>query len=270
MLLEGERRALVERYANGLRVELTVPAVISRLYAAIRQLPNITLHTNRLSPKRGKALRDCLNTARSPERLLFEELPEAFGLPSLLTNAAEEGWVEAFASAMRESMGELMDFAPKTRTFCRDALLDACGLPSGTSGWHAFVERAAFLDKRIRRGVIVPVLERAVRAESNEDRRLEGILGIVKDRAFARWSDADIETFRDAAQGFGEQFKRAWDEYGSSFLNSDEQQRKEQVRKQLSYKLQEIQGNASPRVLAEALRELLREVESINVKGNNS
>ena len=270
VLLEGERRALVERYANGLRVELTVPAVISRLYAAIRQLPNITLHTNRLSPKRGKALRDCLNTARSPERLLFEELPEAFGLPSLLTNAAEEGWVEAFASAMRESMGELMDFAPKTRTFCRDALLDACGLPSGTSGWHAFVERAAFLDKRIRRGVIVPVLERAVRAESNEDRRLEGILGIVKDRAFARWSDADIETFRDAAQGFGEQFKRAWDEYGSSFLNSDEQQRKEQVRKQLSYKLQEIQGNASPRVLAEALRELLREVESINVKGNNS
>ena len=93
---------------------------------------------------------------------------------------------------------------------------------------------------------------------------------MVKDRAFARWSDADIETFKDAAQGFGEQFKRAWDEYGSSFLNSDEQQRKEQLRKQLSNKLQEIQGNSSPRVLAEALRELLREVESTNIKENNS
>lgn len=270
VLLEGERRALVERYANGLRVKPTVPAVISRLYAAIRQLPNITLHTSKLSPNRGKALRDCLNTARSPERLLFEKLPEAFALPSLLTNTAEEGWVDDFASAMRESMGELVDFAPKTRTFCRDALLDACGLPSGATGWHAFVERAAFLAKWIQRGAIAPVLERAIRAESNEDHRLEGILGIVKDRAFARWSDEDIETFTDAAQGFGEQFKRAWDEYGSSFLNSDEQQRKEQVRKQLSYKLQEIQGNASPRVLAEALRELLREVESTNIKGNNS
>lgn len=268
--LEGERLALVERYANGLRVEATVPAVISRLYAAIRQLPPITLHTNRLSSKRGKALRDCLRTARSPERLLFEELPEAFGLPSLLTNTEDAGWVEAFASAMRESMAELVDFVPKTRTFCRDALLDACGLPFGASGWHAFVERAAFLAIRIRRDAIAPVLDRAIRAESNEDRRLEGILGIVKDRAFARWSDVDIETFRDAAQGFGEQFKRAWDEYGSSFLNSDEQQRKEQVLKQLSYKLQEIQGNTSPRVLAEALRELLWEVESINVKGNNS
>lgn len=269
--LEGERRALVERYAKGLRVEPTVPAVVSRLYAAIRQLPHITLHTNRLSPKLGKALRDCLRTARYPERLLFEELPKAFGLPSLLTNPGDAGWVDAFASAMRESMGELMDFAPKTRTFCRDALLDACGLPSGASGWHAFVERAAFLAKRIRRGVIVSVLERAVRAESSEDRRLEGILGIVKDRAFARWSDEDIETFKDAAQVFGEQFKRAWDEYGPFFLNSDEQQRKEQVRKQLSYKLQEIQGNTSPRVLAEALRELLWEVERSNIiKGNNS
>lgn len=268
--LEGERRVLVERYANGLHVAPTVPAVISRLYAAVRQLPHITLHTNKLSPERGMALRDCLRTARSPERLLFEELPEAFGLPSLLKTVTETGWVESFAAAMRESMGELMDFAPKTRTFCRDALLDACGLPSGTFGWHAFVERAAFLSKRIRQGVIAPLLERAVRAESNEDRRLEGILGMVNDHAFALWSDADIETFKDAAQGFGEQFMRAWDEYGSSFLNSDEQQHKEQVRKQLSYKLQEIQGNTSPRVLAEALRELLREVESINVKGNNS
>ena len=268
--LEGERRALVERYANGLHVAPTVPAVISRLYAAIRQLPHITLHTSELSPKRGKALRDCLRTARSPERLLFEELPEAFGLPSLLTNAEDAGWVDAFASAMRESMGELVDFAPKTRTFCRDTLLDACDLPSGDSGWHAFVERATFLAKWIQRGAIAPVLERAIRAESSEERRLEGILGIVKDRAFDRWSDADIETFRDGAQGFGEQFKRAWDEYGSSFLNSDEQQRKEQVRKQLSNKLQEIQGNSSPRALAEALRELLREVESTNIKGNNS
>ena len=268
--LEGERRVLVERYANGLRVEPTVPAVISRLYAAIRQLPHITLHTNRLSPKRGKALRDCLRNARSPERLLFEELPEAFGLPSLLTNAEDAGWVDAFASAMRESMGELVDFAPNTRTFCRDTLLDACSLPTGATGWHAFVERAAFLTKWIQRGAIAPVLERAIRAESNEDRRLEGILGIVKDRMFACWSDADIKTFKDAAQVFGEQFKRAWDEYGSSFLNSNEQKCKEQVRNQLSYKLQEIQGNASPRVLAEALRELLREVESTNIKGNNS
>lgn len=264
--LEGERRALVVRYAAGLHVAATVPAVVSRLYAAIRQLPPLTQQTSKLNPRRGKALRDRFRTARSPERLLFEELPEAFGLPSLLAGGAERQEAAAFAAAMRESMGELMDFAPRTRARCRDVFLHACGLPSGDSGWHGFVERAEFLARRIRRGAITPVLERASRAESNEDHRLEGVLGIVYGRAFERWSDTDVAAFMDAAQGMGEQFRRAWEDYGSAFLNSEEQKLKERIRVQLAEKLAEIQADTSPRVMAEALRELLRDVESDHIR----
>ena len=259
--LEGERRLLIERYAAGLRVEATVPAVVSRLYTAIRQLPPITHGTADLSPKRGKALRDRFRTARSPERLLFEDLPEAFGLPSLMTGAPEGG-AEAFAAAMRESRGELMDFAPRTRVRCRDTFLHACGLPSGDSGWYTFVERASFLATRVRREALTPLLECASRRESNEDSRLESILGIVRGRAFERWSDADIAAFTDAARGMGELFRRAWESYGSAFLNDEEQKSKERVRAQLAAHLAEVRGQTSSHVLAEALRDLLRDVEN--------
>lgn len=258
--LEGERLAIVERYAAGLRVEATVPAVVARLYAAIRQLPPITQRTAKLASGRGKALRDCFRSARSPERLLFEELPHAFGLPSLLTETTEGG-AENFAAAMRESMEELVDFAPQTRARCRDDFLRACGLPSGEAGWYCFVERAAFLSKRIRRGPLAPVLDRACRTESNEDNRLEGILGVVYGRAFERWDDADVSAIKEVALGMGEQFRRAWDDFGTAFLNSEEQKNKEKLRTLLAAQLKGVQKQASPRVLAEALRELLREVE---------
>lgn len=166
-------------------------------------------------------------------------------------------------------MGELMEFAPRTRARCRDELLCACGLPGGDSGWHGFVERAAFLARRVRRGALAPVLERACRTESNEDSRLEGILSIVYGRAFERWNDADIAAFKDAALGTGEQFRRAWEDFGTAFLNSAEQESKEHIRTLLATKLQEVQKQASPRILAEALRELLREVEGMVDKGNN-
>ena len=265
--LEGERQAIIERYAAGLHVEATVPAVVARLYAAIRQLPSITHHTTKLSAGRGKALRDCFRSARSPERLLFEELPEAFGLPSLL-KATSEGDAERFAAAIRESMGELMDFAPRTRARCRDELLCACGLPGGEPGWHGFVERALFLAKRVRHSSLAPVLERACRAESNEDKRLEGILGLVYGRAFERWNDTDIAAFKDAALGMGEQFRRAWEDFGTAFLTSEEQKSKEHLCTLLSAQLKEVQTQTSPRVLAEALREMLRQVESKADRGN--
>lgn len=258
--LTGERRALVERYAAGLHVEATVPAVVSRLYAAIRQLPDITLNSNALDPRRGKALRDCFRTARSPERLLFEELPAAFGIPSLLTSPTE-GATEFFAAAMRESMGELLDYAPQVRVRCRDAFLHACGLAAGPSGWHAFVERAAFLSKRVRRGAIVPILDRAGRMEANPNSHLEGILGLIYGRAFDRWSDADVAAFDGAARGMGEQFRRAWESYGSAFLDREEQQAKERLGKQLAAHLSNLRGTYSSRVLAEALRDMLRDLE---------
>ena len=110
------------------------------------------------------------------------------------------------------------------------------------------------------------MLERASRAESNEDHRLEGVLGIVYGRAFERWSDTDVAAFMDAAQGMGEQFRRAWEDYGSAFLNSEEQKLKERIRVQLAEKLAEIQADTSPRVMAEALRELLRDVESDHIR----
>ena len=110
------------------------------------------------------------------------------------------------------------------------------------------------------------MLERASRAESNEDHRLEGVLGIVYGRAFERWSDTDVVAFMDTAQGMGEQFRRAWEDYGSAFLSSEEQKHKERIRAQLAAKLAEIQADTSPRVMAEALRELLRDVESNHIR----
>lgn len=160
-------------------------------------------------------------------------------------------------------MSELVDYAPRARERCRDVFLHACGLPKGTVGWHTFVERAGFLAKRVRHGVIVPVLDRASLTEMDEDRRLEAVLGRICGRPFERWSDADVAAFADMAQGAGEQFRRAWEDYGSIFLDAEEQKAKERLENELNMQFSALRGKYSSRVLAEALRGMLRSLEEI-------
>lgn len=255
--LTGERKALVERYAAGLHVEATVPAVVAKLYTAFRYLPAITRNTTKLHSKRGKALRDCFLEARSPEKLLFEELPRAFGLASLLT---DEGNAEELVTAIRESMIELTGYANAVQCECRDALLSACGLPMGIDGWNILVERAKFLSSREHHADFLNHLQWL--ANVNSDRTIEKFLGLLSNRSFERWGDSDVTTFKIAAQGFGELFCRSWQDYGTSFLNKEEQYCKEQVCKSLSPILLQALKYTSSRAIVEALRELLKEVES--------
>lgn len=254
--LTSERKKLVEHYAAGLHVESTVPAVVSKLFAAFGQLPAITKNSTML-PKRGKVLRDCFFTARSPEKLLFEDLPLAFGIPSLLT---DEGKAEDLVQAIRESMIELTGYADVVRCDCRDVLLSACGLPAGTVGWNNLVERAEFLSQRRYQAGFSSHLQWLAHASS--DRAVEAFLGHLSQRSFERWGDSDVAAFKIAAKGFGEQFCRAWQDYGTVFLNKEEQSSKEHVHDALSQVLAQVRGSMSSRVVAEALRELLKEVES--------
>ena len=268
--LKGERLKLVERYASGLNVEPTVPAVVGSLYKALNQLPALTRHTEHLTPNRGKALRDAFTRARFPEKLLFEELPLALGLPSLLSST-NFGRADDLAQAIRESMTELVRYTPSVLKQCRDVWLKHCGLAQGESGWHAFKERAIFLSGTMPLDSAdqLSQLLRYVEREGTEAQMIRS-LAIIRGRSFEQWTDSDVSAFPQYARATGEQFRRAWEKYGSTYLTQEEVRSKNEICTSLNSQIALLKKSYSSHVLCEALRELLRQVEDLNEGGGRA
>lgn len=257
--LSGERKILVERYAAGLHVEAAAPAVAASLYAALRQLPELTVYAEDLRPQRGKAFIRALRAASAPEKLLFQDLPLAFGIMPLLADGAG-GEADALTAALRESMIELVNHAAKTRSACRDYFLRACGLSMGGAGFELWLARAGFLAQKNYNPALAPLLDRALRADEDTNKTLEGILSLLGGRPFMRWRAADRAAFERKAASMGEEFRRAFEIYGMSFLDAEEQAAAAALCHKLSSQIQDI--GCSRQVIMESLRNLLRRLEA--------
>ncbi|MEA1980275.1 MAG: hypothetical protein U9N54_04805 [candidate division Zixibacteria bacterium] len=88
-------------------------------------------------------------------------------------------------------------------------------------------------------------------------------LSLVANRPFEQWTDMDVERFPDLADGIGDLFQQAWQNYGDSGpdLTAKELEQKKQFRKEIKPHLDQISKNHSPKALAAVLRELLTEIE---------
>ena len=89
---------VVQRLARGLQTKPTAMPVVRELIRRLKSLPEHAWRTQRLAGTT-LATRHAIEVARSPERLLFQELPAVFGL----TPFAEDDW--SVGSALR--VGEL-------------------------------------------------------------------------------------------------------------------------------------------------------------------
>lgn len=111
--VEGLRASIFDQYTKALfadRKKRTVIELIRPLASFIRDLPEFTQKTRSslLSPK-AQAVRNAFNLAKSPERLLFEDLPKALGFDDLnqVARSATNRNVESFAVELQESLREL-------------------------------------------------------------------------------------------------------------------------------------------------------------------
>jgi hypothetical protein len=107
-------------------------------------------------------------------------------------------------------------------------------LPVGDEGWSELGRRASWMAPRINHQVLTPFLNRINNGIEGKH-SAQPALSLVANRPFEQWTDMDVERFPGLADGIGDLFQQAWQNYGDSGpdLTAKELQQKERLRKKI-------------------------------------
>lgn len=256
--IEGPRVAILERFGHGLGVQAAAMPVVRALIHNLKTLPEHAWRTQRL-PAEVLAVRRTIETARSPERLLFRDLPEALGLPPF-DEVVDDGQVRLYFDQLNAALQVLTNATPKLRDQARDQFLTACALPTGDEGWQAFLALAGELLPRASNPTLLPLFRRA--AETPDTRSaLESVLALIANRPLRTWTDLDTDRFHDQAQYLGELIRIERNGSVPAIdLPPEKRQRSQEVAADLQRYLEELEDD--PQILEVALRLLTQEIRS--------
>jgi hypothetical protein len=201
----GRLAQVVARFAKGLGTEEAVMPVVRDLVRRFRSLPEHTWKTQKLSA-RARGLRQAIDGARSPEQLLFQQMPEALGLPPFTSTEMSPALADTFFARLNESMSELAEDLPRLQSWARDHFLRASGLPDGEAGWGQFIGLAQEMAPRTANPNLGPLLTRAAEADDPLS-GLENVLALIANRPLRTWSDMDAERYASQAQFWGQLFQ---------------------------------------------------------------
>lgn len=203
--LTGARQAVIERLARGLNVEPAVLPVVRALLRMVRSLPEHTWRTRQLPPEVIQ-VREACATARAPERFLFYDLPVALAEMPFGDTEDDPERIARFFDRLNWALTELGQATPRLIAESRDALLQACGLPVGMSGWRRLREIARQLNGVTNVPMLEPFLRR-LNSEQDDATTVESVLALVANRPPRAWTDADVDRFRIQATVIGERFR---------------------------------------------------------------
>jgi hypothetical protein len=202
----GPRAEVVGRLARGLGVAPAALPVVRDLIRRLKTLPDHVWRTTRLSPPT-LAVRQAVEGARSPESLLFHDLPLALGVAPFPAESDGAPPTDDFFDRLNAALQELADRMPRTLAESRDALLGACGLPASEAGWAQFRVEAAELAPRVGNPQLAPLLRRATDA-ADEAAALESVLAYVGGRPPRTWTDHDLTRYGEQVAALGELYRR--------------------------------------------------------------
>ena len=264
--IAGARKAVVERIADGLNVNPSIVQVIRSLVRMVKSLPDHAWRTKRLSAK-VLAVREAFNQAKSPEKLLFYDLPKALGLPDFSGTDEDLSHVEQFFNELNNVIQEWSKATSSVIEQARDTLLNSCGLQSGLDGWNQLKVNSAKLEKVVTHPSLLPFLKRVV-MDGDDQTILESALAFVADRPPRSWTDADIDRFPSLAGNIGQLFIQAM-QTTSAFdsqhleLTSDEYKQSQVILGSIKdYLKQEYRQKVSNHIIKAVIMNLLRELES--------
>ncbi len=262
--ISGPRKAIIERLAKGLGTNPSAMPVVRDLIRRLKSLPEYTWRTHKLSKKTLQA-REAIDHARSPETLLFHDLPEAFGLkPFVDSEEIDETEIQRFFGHLNGALQELNDAMPVLLAQARDQLLDAFRLQHGEEGWYQFLTIARQLAPKVEQAPLAPLLRRAAEANSVES-ALESALAYAANRPPRSWTDRDQESFEGNISSIGNQFVRAYNNHYLDIGLTDQQRKEsEKLAASLDVHLSGLKGQAEPLVIQAALHKLLQEYQAKN------
>lgn len=246
---QGVRRDILVRVAQRWNVEAKTVSVVRYLVQRLRALPEHAKRTRHLSPN-ALAVRDAVMQARSPEILLFRDIPDAIGVEPTGHQ------IEQFVQVLESCLQEMEEVTPRTIAWARDELLQACGLPVGESGWQTLCQQAELLRDRVAHPLLRPLLARAT--QGSTEVALESVLAYVAGRPPRVWSDAEVERFPEMVRPLGHAFREAQSAILHEVpLSEDERQQLHDLLAQIK---QTIPSGTAPHVLRHALKQLMQEV----------
>lgn len=186
--------------------EVSVLTAIRPLIAFVHQLPRHTLLTTSLS-KGAIAMREALLTAREPQPLLLERLPEAVGFGQIGVDDA--GRVPLYIGALKRCLLELQDAYNGLLGTIASWLKDALLLPNSLADARSEVGRRA---RVIRDWVADPVLRPFVIRLSDvslPDREwLESVAAVAVHKPPKAWNDTDLAQYGVSLQDLAGRFRR--------------------------------------------------------------
>jgi len=262
----GNQAAVIARIARGLNTPPTVMAVVRSLVRQIRSLPEYAWKTQHLS-KEAIGLRKAIETAHSPEKLLFLDLPQALLLEPIAGDRLDEQALEKFFNRLNLILSELATATPKRREWARDTLLEACALPTGIEGWQMFIDIAREMNGKIHHPTLAPLVKRTAEA-ADAATALDSALGLLANRPMRAWTDVDVNRFPAQASSLGQIFVSERNGFLPGVtLTHEEKQRSEKITSLLQEQLQ--QYDEDPKILLAALQSLLDHFKSENPSYNN-
>ena len=255
----GLQGAIVERMARGLNVPPFVMPVARALITRLKALPEHAWRTQRL-PAEALAVRRAVDLARSPERFLFQELPEALEMMPFTGSNFEPQIFQDFFERLNQALDALSNATPRLLEWARDTWLAACAFPTGEEGWNAFRQQAQRSVARVTHPQLIPLVKRTT--ETPDSRAaLESVLAYVANRPLRSWTDADSERFAAQAEYLGKLFQRELnDEPLVLSIDPELRRRSEQMAAELEHYLHRLTDD--PLVAKQALKILLGNLRS--------
>jgi hypothetical protein len=253
-----QRAAILERFGRGLGVKPATLPIVRRLVVQLKSLPEHAWRTRRL-PETALAVRHAVQSARSPEQLLFCDLPQALDLPPFTEESPAADRIEMFFDRLNEALSALAHATPRLRQWARDEFLKACALPASDAGWADFLELARALSGRVTQPQLLPLLKRAAEA-ADADIALESVLAYVANRPLRTWTDADADRFVGQSSRLGELLRsERGQETCPPPLSPEMVRRSEEFVAQLRALLRDHLED-DPRIVQAALQMLLRDL----------
>ncbi|WP_291426734.1 hypothetical protein [Deinococcus sp.] len=245
--LKGARAAVIQRMARGYNTEPALVPVVRALYKGVKSLPDTAQRTKRL-PEEVLRLRDSFNQARSPEQLLFQDIPEALGLPPLTDADADEQQVETFFDALNAANTSWAEHAPKQTNQARSTLLNALGFSPNKQGWQELIAQAQELQERPLPTSLIPLINR-LSATGDQASVLDGVLALIAGRSPRSWTDADAERFPTQVTKIAQTYRAAAEQLGHATPD---------VEKQKTQYAKHLQETLRPKTLSQTDRAALR------------
>ena len=269
--VKGARAEVVNRLAKGLGTKPATVTVVRELFKMVRSLPEFAWRTNRL-PDTAKKMRVAFDSAKSPERFLFVELPQALERPPFSEDQADQRHVETFFNCLNENLRVMNQAASQVIDTARDQLLKACGFSPGNESWQQLRETALRLEPRATHTVLLAFLRRLTQSQ-NDPVGIASALALVANCPPASWTDFDVTRFPELAKATAALFVEARaaleDSATASLFNGFSPQQRKQVDRLQSDIRRLLGGPASkhdPLVIRAALLALAEDLKKRNQK----